>query len=236
MPASHGKQKQREKQKKKREAAKRKAAHRPSLADLSPTSVLRQAAALPVGRCFVSADVEDASLEMPRLVSVVVTRRSPVGIVVPAMALVDRTCLGVKNAFVAQPMIEAEVDRFIANIGEAHQVGMKECDFLFAQSVVFHAVDYARSLGFEPHKDFPEILFGPRPAELLDTPLARPSKPVYVSGPDDQPFRIVEHLEKTVGPNNFLFSIGTRPAQPMPEIPGLDLDDEEDEEDDALAP
>jgi hypothetical protein len=235
MPASHGKQKQREKQKKKREAAKRRAVHRPSLADLSPTSVLRQAAALPVGRCFVSADVEDASLEMPRLVSVVITRRSPVGIVVPAMALVDRTCLGVKNAFVAQPMVEAELDRFITNIGEAHEVGMKECDFLFAQSVVFHAVDYARSLGFEPHKDFPEILFGPRPEQLLDTPLARPSMPVYVAGPDDRAVDVVNRLEKAVGPNNFLFSMGGLPRKAS-ELLAEEDDGDEDDEDDDLAP
>jgi len=205
MPASHGKQKQREKQKKKREAARRKQAARPNLLDVGQAAIVREAALLPVGPCFISSDWRDADRARPRLVSVVVTRKAPGRFVVPSLALVDRTCLGVKDAFVARPMPEIELLAFVASVGEAHGVGMEPCELLVAQSVVFHAVDYARSLGFEPHRDFPEPIFGPRPAALLDTPIARPEKPFFVPGPDDDVPRILAHLEGKLGAGNFDF-------------------------------
>src|SRR5262249_46055192 len=159
------------------------------------------------GACFISADYDEVDAAQPRLVTVLVTRRAPAHIVVPAIALVDRTCLGVKNAFVAKPILEVDLAPMVARIGRAHEAGMIPCDPLRAQSVVFHAVDYARSIGFEPHPDFPEPLFGPRPAALLETPLAHAPRPVYVSGPDDPVARIVQHLEATVGPRNYVFAV-----------------------------
>jgi len=154
---------------------------------------------------------------------VLVTRNGPSSIVVPALALCDRTCLGIKNAFVAKPILDVELGPMVARIGAAHQAGMMECDPLLAQSVVFHALDYARSLGFAPHKDFPEPLFGPRPANLLETPLGRPERPIYVSGPDDRVAQILAHLDATVGPGNYGFMLG---ADDLPD----DLDDGEEEE------
>jgi len=224
MPASHGQQKQREKQKKKREAARRKHASRPSLLDMSPAAILRQAALLPMGPCFINADFGEDNPAQPRLVSVLITRKAPGNIVVPALALCDRTCLGIKNAFVARPILEVELDPMVIRIGEAHEAGMMPCEPLLAQSVVYHALDYARSLGFEPHRDFPEPLFGPRPEVLLSTPLARPERPVYVAGPDDPVARIIERLDAAVGRGNYDFTVGAG---------ALDLDDEDlDEEDD----
>ncbi len=37
---------------------------------------------------------------------------------------------------------------------------MVPCELAVAQSIVYNALDYAASLGFEPHPDFPEPLFG----------------------------------------------------------------------------
>lgn len=227
MPASHGKQKQREKQKKKREAARKKQATRPSLLGVSQASLIRQAALLPMGPCFISADWREDDQARPRLVSVIVTRKAPGYVVIPAMALVDRTCLGVKNAFVARPMPEAELADFVTTLGEAHQVGMEPCEPLLAQSLVFHGVDYARSLGFEPHRDFAEPLFGPRPATLLDTPLARPERAHYAAGPDDDMPRILDHLERRLGAGNFDF---TMPSAADLDAALAELGDEEDDE------
>ena len=207
MPASHGQQKQREKQKKKRDAATHPRPPRLTGLDLSPANILRQAALLPLGPCFISADWRDGDLARPRLVSVIDTRKAPGNIVVPGIALVDRTCLGVKNGFVAKPMRESELDPFITQLGAAHEVGMERCEPLVAQSVVFHAVDYARSLGFAPHRDFPEPLFGPRPEALLDTPLARPERAVFLAGPDDDVGRILAHLDAKVGRDGYTFMV-----------------------------
>jgi hypothetical protein len=203
MPANPGQQKKHEKHKKKREAAKHPHATRLSQLDLGPQAILRQAALLPPGPSFISSDWEQSDTAQPRLVSVMVTRKAPAGIVIAAMVLVDRTCLGVKNAFVAKPLREADLVSFAEQIGQAHQVGMVPCDLLVAQSVVLHALDYARSLGFAPHRHFPEPLFTPRPAALVDTPLARPTRPVYVAGPDDPMSIILARLDAAVGPGNY---------------------------------
>ncbi len=129
---------------------------------------------------------------------------------VPSIALVDRTCLGVKNAFVAKPIAEVELPAMLAQMGSTHPGGMVPCDWLVAQSVVLHAVDYARSLGFAPHRDFPEPLFGPRPEALLDTPLAHPARPFYVSGPDDAVARVIAQLDAAVGPGNYDVGVSAR--------------------------
>ncbi|APR83211.1 Hypothetical protein A7982_08560 [Minicystis rosea] len=202
MPANPGQQKKAAKQKKKRELARRRATPPPAIGT-SRASLLRQAALLPHGPSFVSADFTMTRMDPPRLVSVVVTRKVPGGMLLPALALVDRTCLGVKNAFVAELVSEYEFGGFVLEVGRAHEGGLVPCELAVAQSIVWNAVDYAASLGFDPHPDFPEVLFGPRPAPLLDTPLAHPSKPFWVRGPDDDVEEILATLDESVGEGNY---------------------------------
>ena len=202
MPASHGKQKQAEKQKKKRELARRSAA-RTAPAAPSTAAILRQAMLLPRGPTYISASWKRAG--NPELVTILATRKAPGGVFLPGIALVDRTCLGVKNGFVATPVAAAQLSAMVARLGEAHTEVLEPCDVLVAQSVLYHAIDYARSLGFEPHRDFPEPIFGPRPETLLDTPYARPDRPSYISGPDDDVRRVLARLEAAVGPGGFDF-------------------------------
>jgi hypothetical protein len=71
------------------------------------------------------------------------------------------------------------------------------------QSVVFHAIDYARRLGFEPDRDFPAELFGPRPAVLTVTPWHAADRPIFVSGPHDDTSRVIARLTTAVGPDGF---------------------------------
>ncbi|MCK6590109.1 MAG: hypothetical protein L6Q76_21270 [Polyangiaceae bacterium] len=157
-----------------------------------------------------------------------VTRRAPGGALIPAIALVDRTCLGVKNGFVGRPGNTLDLMGYLDTLGRTHG-GMEECDLLVAQSVLYHAIDFAHSLGFAPHHDFPEPLFGPRPEELLDTPYARPSRPIYASGPDDDAIKIIRQLRWAVG-TAFSFSLG--PAGHLLTGEHLALNDQDDHEDD----
>lgn len=202
MPSNPGKQKQAAKQKKKRAQAKKRLAPHPAIV-ASRNAVLRQAATLPFGPSYVSADFALTRMDPPRLVTVVVTRKAQGGMILPALALVDRTCLGVKNAFVAELMTPYEAGSFVLEVGRAHEGGMVSCELAVAQSIVWNAVDYAASLGFDPHPDFPEALFGPRPEPLIDTPLARPARPFWVRGPDDDVQDILETLDDAVGEGNY---------------------------------
>lgn len=178
----------------------------------SASAVLRAARNYPPGPSFVSslwtggADDRDRETDdaVPSLVVVVVTRVTPWGALIPAFALVDRTCLGVKKAHVDVPRTQAELEGDLDVLAKAHGP-LVECPLLVAQSIVFNAIDYARSLGFEPHADFPADLFGPRPAELLDTPFSRPAYPIYIVGPGDPVERILDTLDRAVGSFNYSF-------------------------------
>jgi hypothetical protein len=135
------------------------------------------------------------------VITVLVTRRLG-SLLLPCMLLVDRTCLGIKGAFVGPAQTELEVERLrrgFASTGDQ----LRETDVLTAQSVIFHALDYSRSLGFAPHRDFIPELIGERPSALLDTPLARPQRPIYVHGPDDDVRLILARLDASVGPGNY---------------------------------
>jgi hypothetical protein len=186
---------------KKRDIAKKKArlaaAQRPDRTQL----IIRAAARGPFGPCGVSAGW-DRDGNFPELVGVVVTRRLPDGDLVPATALVDRTCLGIKSAFAREKMPESEFDDLFEELG-AQSGGMERCEALVAQSIVFHAIDYANRLGFVPDRDFPEELFGPRPPNLLMTPWHAADKPIYMPGPHDDVPLILARLTAAVGSEGF---------------------------------
>lgn len=179
---------------------------------------VRAGARAPFGPCFISSGWDDSTT--PQLVSLVVTRILDGGDLLPHVLLLDRTCLGVKNAMVIAPMDHDDLTEFVDRVGTPHG-GMEECDAQLAQSMVFHAVEYAARLGFAPNVDFHEALLGPRPAELLATPWASLERPLYVPGPDDNVALVVLQLRKAVAEN---FDVG-----------GLEVGSLDDDDDDARA-
>jgi len=154
----------------------------------------------PFGTCWLSEGWDDT--DAPDLVGVVVTRKLADGRVLPGFALVDRTCLGVKEGFAGKPLSAEELASFVARIGLPHG-GMVECEPMVAQSVVFHALDYAGKLGFEPHAEFPAEVFEPRPSELRDTPWCSPDRPLYLAGPYDDASAVLQQLTAAVGEGNY---------------------------------
>jgi hypothetical protein len=66
---------------------------------------------------------------------------------------------------------------------------------------------------------------------LLDTPLAKPERPIYISGPDDNVEMILSHLDRTVGPDNYEFLTGIGDSFDLFGS-GEDLDSDEEFEDD----
>jgi hypothetical protein len=187
-----------QKAKNKRELAKRKSAA--SLPG-SRSAWIERARGAPFGPCWVSVALQEKDVEEPALISVIVTRRLA-GLLLPSVVLVDRTCLGVKNAFTGRLQSELELEAWIDELAERGDP-LERAELLLAQSVIYHAIDYARSLGFEPHRDLVLSLIGERPTALLDTPLARPERPLYVPGPDDDVARVVARLDASVGRGNY---------------------------------
>src|SRR5690606_6162789 len=117
--------KQLERKRKDRELAKKKAkaqaAKRPSPLEL----LVRSASRAKLAHCFMSAGWSE--LEMPALVQLLVTRPLPSGKVAAATVLVNRTCLGVKAAYVFGSVDPRVVDEFVEDLGEMHG-RMEECE------------------------------------------------------------------------------------------------------------
>ena len=114
--------------------------------------------------------------------------------------LVDTWCLGVKNALGPRSM---GANEFVAFKHDYFEPWGSECISIpleLAQHLVFGAVDFARGLGFEPHRDF-------RRARRALGAWNRPSaitfgldgEAVYVNGPYDDEERVLATLERTVG-------------------------------------
>lgn len=223
--ADRKRQKKLEKSRKKRELVKKQSRKRELL--YQGTSLLRLAQAAPFGPAWVSTALDEPEEQSPpSLVTVVISRRVR-GLLVAEISLVDRTCLGVKNSFLLPLLTEEDLLARLETLGRGG-TEFRRCEPLEAQSVVFHALDYAGSLGFGPHEDFEPALFEPRPESLAQTPLASPAQPIYVSGPHEDAFMILAQLSRAVGPENYQFLSG---------IGGLDGffgDDDEDDENDLL--
>jgi hypothetical protein len=75
-----------------------------------------------------------------------------------------------------------------------------------AQHLVFGAIQYARTLGFEPATDFEAVTdhlgqwAGPSAIGF-----GRDGKPFFVQGPRDNAAHIMKTLERSVGRDNFHF-------------------------------
>ena len=218
MAQDRRRQKKLEKHRKKRaQKAKSVARHGPG------PDLLRTAERAPLEAAYLSKGWRDANPAMPLLVTALLLRRLPSGQLLPVVCLVDRTCLGLKSGFLSRPIFDLQLPSLLQEIGEPHG-GLEACEPLVAQSLIFHAVDYARSLGFSPDPDVPLTVLGPRPEVLLDTPLCRPERPIFVSGPYDDAMRVFAVLDRAVGERGY--ELIDDPAMFLP-----DLEDDEDLED-----
>jgi hypothetical protein len=227
MSNQRARQKKLEKQKKKRAAAKKRANEIAKRIPEASAGLARRTAAWPVYEAYLSSNWK--SDEPAGIVSAILVRQNSDGRTVFSSMLVDRTCLGLKDGF-ARLMSHETVRDYIDQLGMIQPI--ERVDLATLQSVVYHAVDYARALGFEAHKDLPLEFVGPRPEPLQGTPLAKRDRPYFVSGPDDDVAAVVTQLERAVGAGNFDVVIGSDVVGGMRMLEDEDgFDDDESDED-----
>jgi hypothetical protein len=202
MSGSNGRRRQKklEKNRKKRAAVKQNIRKREL--EFTGVNLMRKAREAPFGPTFVSKVIDDLEGDADHnLISVIVTRKVA-GAFLPHLMLVDRACFGVKDATLFEPMSEGGLVELVESMKEG--LGeLRRCEPEFAQSVVFHALDYARKFGFAPHEDFRPAMVEPRPETLLDTPGANRERPLFIAGPYDDVGRVCSRLEAAVGPNGY---------------------------------
>lgn len=120
--------------------------------------------------------------------------------------LVDYWCLGVKDALPPRKMGNSEYQLLLESCEERFDEPFVDITLEQAQAIVYGAVDYAKSLGFEPHKDFntkAQIHLGLRPETLMPIEFGKDGQPFFMSGPYDDVDQVMKTLEASVGAGNF---------------------------------
>lgn len=152
---------------------------------------------------------EDPSVGTDGLAAVLVARRHRYDKVSVCGYLADVYCLGVKNVLGPEIMNELGprgLSQFRRDFFSGYHGEPLEAPIELAREVVFGSIAYARNLGFEPHPDFAaaETHLGPwnGPSTIA---FGKQGRPCYISGPHDNPRKIIATLERTVGTGNFDF-------------------------------
>ena len=157
----------------------------------------------PIEACYLNADWKERGLAR-----IVVTRSQENGKAMVGAFLVDIFCLGVKNTFCNEGLTRTEIeDELLPGFyqdEEPTRVGIN-----YAKEIICGAVEYAKSLGFEPHPDFElsrHVLGTEEFSRTRGLKFGGPEgKPLYIAGPDDDAATILRRLRDKLGENGFNF-------------------------------
>ncbi|MBE9227833.1 DNA-binding response regulator [Phormidium sp. LEGE 05292] len=118
--------------------------------------------------------------------------------------LLDYWCLGLKDTIGPKDFNSSKYLEFVQNSYMNFPQGYQEITLEQAQAIVFGAIDYAKSLGFSPHRDFEQSRthLGEWNGESK-LKFGRAGRPFYISGPYDNFQRVISTLEKSAGVGNF---------------------------------
>jgi hypothetical protein len=224
--SEHRRQKQLAKRKLKRANRQRQLAREKNAGVRERLTAARDA---PIHDCMIADSIDDEGF------GILVLSRDCKSEIAFASFLVDRYCLGVKDVD-ADVLPRTEYAGLIDCYKE--RMTFDEITPATARRLVEDAVAYARELGFPPHRDYAKgrPIFGDINPDLADEifEMGKDGKPLYISGPDDAPFRsnaILNTLEKTCGPGNYHFLVGIDPDEL--DGPHFDIDDDEWDEDES---
>jgi hypothetical protein len=191
---------------------------------------LTAAARSPVLHSEATTDLWDQGLGWVSL-----SRELPNGHVAFAVFLVDRYCLGVKDAMadvVGRSTYESQIVRKMRSDFTAKELSPAD-----VRKLVEQAVEYARGLGFQPHPDYARArhIFGAiDPADsTAEFEFGKDGKPFFFAGPNDTPERcrrILATLTQACGPGGFDYLVPF--AEPGEFLQELDMDPSEDEDQD----
>ena len=181
---------------------------------------LTEAVQFPVLDCRISNSLEENGIGW-----VLLSRELPGRQVAVAAFLVDRYCLGVKDAFgevLSRPEYNNKYLRKVAS--EAASYSVPPAD---ARKLLEDATAYARGLGLHPHPDYFKALplFGSVNAAegTARFEFGKDGKPFFFAGPNDTPERcrqILGVLNDSCGPGNYHYMLPVTGPDLERELPG----------------
>ena len=115
---------------------------------LSPEQYVREKArTLEIGDCFINEDCDELGLG-----HIVVTRLHKGGRKTIGVYLVDKYCLGVKDAFYQLRMDDVDYEDFIQTMSREYH--LKRISYNEAHNLIYGAIEFAEEAGIAPCKDF----------------------------------------------------------------------------------
>jgi hypothetical protein len=196
-----------------RRAAKRKSKHHVLVKEKNAGLPQRMAdaASYPIVDCGVSDSLWDMGMG-----SVWLSRQLPNGSIAVAIFLLDRYCLGVKNALADITGRFTYESKYMNDLrGRGRKMAPEA-----ARKLVESAVEYARRLGFAPHADYHKArpIFGDIDASTCteEFEFGKDGKPFFIAGPHDSPQRcreIMNTLRMSCGPGGSHFLIPVNPNE-----------------------
>ncbi len=185
---------------------KRKQAESVPFSLLSAANKIHQARNFPIYECLINPDWREKGL-----VTILISRQQPDGMVLFGVYLVDIYCLGVKNTFCNADFSMLEYNTKVRG-GAFGGQDYEKCSLALAHHIIYGSIEYAAQFGFRPNKDFKLSQYvleedgSFEPCE--DVEFGLNGKPFYITGPDDNVDRIMRQLELTAGKGNFDFVSG----------------------------
>lgn len=130
--------------------------------------------------------------------------------------LVDTWCLGVKNATGPKRLTRSKFEALRRECYAPWQSRGIPIPLELAQHLVLGAVEFARRLGFEAHRDFKRA----RPMlgnweGLTAITFGMEGKPHYINGPYEDPHRVLATLERAVGREGFHYTVSLGEADDL---------------------
>jgi hypothetical protein len=178
--------------------------------------------------CWIGSDWRNTN----NLTQAIVTRTHANGRVAAAAFVVDLACLGVKNASVIAFISDYEFrTEYFDRLGRTGDFEVCSSDLI--AKIVATGIDYARSLGFEPHPDTKgamKFLHDAQSETVLDkVPTGgEDGRPLFIQGPYDNVKKVLKTLDKSVGEGNY----GFVSAQDMFGDDDFDLDEDDFDDED----
>lgn len=161
-------------------------------------SLIKASEDYPVDRCLINPDWAETGFAR-----ITITRGQENGSFIVGVYLVDTFCLGVKNTFCNAGMTREQINEQVLPKQYFDDTPI-EINLDYAKAIIWGAVKYAKSFGFEPNVDFELsrcVLGAERIEASRDIHFGGPDgKPLYIPGPYDDQSAIMRKLSKFSAP------------------------------------
>jgi hypothetical protein len=193
---------------------------------LSPENYIRQRArSLPIYECIINDDWKTSGTA-----HMVIVRKHINGSLTLAIYMVDLLCLGVRDTYYRFNISTDDYHDLLDIMSES--MNMQKVDYVLVHNIVLAAAEFAKDLGFKPHKEFTATTQymldeDTEEIELIEIECGRNDKPLFIKTDvftESESQRITNQLEKAVGKGNFDVIYGSEEEMDFEDTASSELD------------